>query len=88
MNEFIAWIIILAILGGAISYIIIQKRKGVKCIGCDSASKNTNTGCGCNMSTPVQPCCQGEIRDTSNTTCDTDSKHTCQCTSNNEKNKG
>ncbi len=39
MHDYIAWAIIIAILGSAIGYIIMQKRKGVKCIGCPSEAK-------------------------------------------------
>ncbi len=56
MKDIIAIIIILVILGLALTYIIRQKKKGVKCIGCPSgktcASKksvNCNGSC-CNCS--------------------------------------
>lgn len=45
--EFIAIIIIAHIIGGAITYIVLQKKKGKKCVGCpyaDSCSKK----CSCN----------------------------------------
>lgn len=44
-------IIIFVLLRRAISYIVKQKQKGVKCIGCpyadDCASKNKGTDCNC-----------------------------------------
>ncbi len=45
--EIIAIIAIVHIIGGAIAYIVVQKKKGKKCVGCpyaDSCSKN----CSCN----------------------------------------
>ncbi len=44
MSDFIVVGMILAILGGAVIYIVREKKKGVKCIGCPMAgtcSKNT-----------------------------------------------
>lgn len=34
LSDIIAAIVVLAIVGGAIAYIVKQKRQGVKCIGC------------------------------------------------------
>ena len=52
-SEIIAIIAIVLIIGGALSYIIIAKNKGQKCIGCPYAktcmnkrNKNNNS-CGC-----------------------------------------
>ncbi len=64
MQDYIIWAIIIAILGSAISYIIIQKRKGVKCIGCPSEAS-----CGCDKSAKSSccttiadsPCCDKSI---------------------------
>ncbi len=39
MINAILWIIVGAILGGAVLYIIRAKKKGVKCIGCPMAEK-------------------------------------------------
>lgn len=47
MNNIIVMIIILAIITGAIAKIIIEKRKGVKCVGCPH-SKATDSSCNCN----------------------------------------
>ncbi len=38
--------IILFILGGAVAYILRAKKRGIKCIGCDSGGKS----CGCSHS--------------------------------------
>lgn len=45
MGNIIVIIIIVAILAGATAKIILEKRKGAKCIGCPYA----NGGTGCNM---------------------------------------
>ena len=42
MTNVIAVIIILAILGAAIAYIVKEKRRGVKCIGCSAAAGCTH----------------------------------------------
>lgn len=34
LSDIIAAIVVLAIVGGAVAYIVKQKRQGVKCIGC------------------------------------------------------
>lgn len=49
MKDLIISIIILLILGLAITYIVRQKKKGVKCIGCPSGKEcpNRNKGCNC-----------------------------------------
>ncbi len=52
MADLIVGIILLIIVGAAIRYIVKQKKKGVKCIGCPSASvcaakMNGNGTCGC-----------------------------------------
>lgn len=48
MANIIVMLIILAIVGLAITKIVIEKRKGVKCIGCPhSGKKNKKSGCGC-----------------------------------------
>ncbi len=36
MSEFFVWLIIIGILASAIGYVVAQKRKGVKCVGCGS----------------------------------------------------
>ena len=47
MKNLIATIVILLILGLAIGYIVNQKKKGVKCIGCPSGGNcpSKNSGC-------------------------------------------
>lgn len=47
MKNIIAVIVILVILGLAIGYIIKQKKKGVKCIGCPSGGSCSSNNCGC-----------------------------------------
>lgn len=59
MNNLVVALIIIAIIGGSITYVVNQKRKGVKCIGCPhggSSKKkptqiklsNNSSDCGCN----------------------------------------
>lgn len=48
MKDIIITVIILIILGLAITYIIRQKKKGVKCIGCPSSGECPNKNKGCN----------------------------------------
>lgn len=57
MENAIIIIVLIAILGGAVAYIVKAKRSGVKCIGCAAggscAHKNGKTsegGCGCGCS--------------------------------------
>lgn len=57
MESFIVGLIIVAIVGAAVAYIIKEKKKGVRCIGCPMAgacaSKHKGSlegGCGCNGS--------------------------------------
>jgi len=45
MKDLIIAVVLLAIVGTAIAKIVIEKKKGVKCIGCPSEGKN---GCCCN----------------------------------------
>lgn len=54
MESFIVGLIIVAIVGAAVAYIIKEKKKGVKCIGCPSAGAcasakkcSAEGGCGC-----------------------------------------
>ncbi len=50
MENFIIIVILAVILGSAITYIIKEKKKGVRCIGCPAAGKcgagNGKTACG------------------------------------------
>lgn len=57
MANVIAILIIAALLGGAITYIVKAKKKGVKCIGCPDAGTCSHShnaadqkGCGCGCS--------------------------------------
>lgn len=45
MENFIVIVILIVILGSAITYIVKAKKKGVKCIGC-SASCSCSGNCG------------------------------------------
>lgn len=52
MTDLIALLVILAVVGAAIAYIVKAKRAGVKCIGCpvegcSSKGKASAGGCGC-----------------------------------------
>ncbi|WP_326907652.1 FeoB-associated Cys-rich membrane protein [Sedimentibacter sp. MB31-C6] len=49
MGNLIITIIILAIVASAIAKIVIEKRKGAKCIGCPY-SQTGESHCGCNNS--------------------------------------
>ena len=52
MNNIIAIIAIVIIVGSALLYIIKSKKKGVKCIGCPLAGKCSSNNCGtCNEKT-------------------------------------
>lgn len=52
MANIVAVLIILLIVGGALLYIHKNRKKGIKCIGCPSASSCTHScsGCGGNNS--------------------------------------
>ena len=51
MTDIIIALIILVIVGAAVAYIVRQKRKGVKCIGCPHSSTcGSKGGCGGNCS--------------------------------------
>ena len=45
MNNLIAIIAIVIVVGSALFYIIKSKKKGVKCIGCPSAGKCASNNC-------------------------------------------
>lgn len=47
MANIIVTIIILTIVGAAIAKLVIEKRKGAKCIGCPF-SQSDDCSCGCN----------------------------------------
>lgn len=42
MIDFIAWGVLLILVGGAIAYIVKSKKNGVKCIGCPAAGTCAN----------------------------------------------
>ena len=47
MGDIIAGLIVLLIVGGAVFYIIREKKKGTKCIGCPHSS-SCKEKCSCN----------------------------------------
>ena len=47
MTNWIIIIILFIIIGGAIGYIVKEKKRGVKCIGCPSAGTCQKRNCGC-----------------------------------------
>ncbi len=47
MGDYIILGIVSAILAAVIIYLVRQKKKGVKCIGCPHGSKCTSCDCGC-----------------------------------------
>ena len=54
MADFIIIALIVVLVGAAVAYIVKEKKKGVKCIGCPSAGtcahasgKKDGCGCGC-----------------------------------------
>lgn len=56
MANIIVIVIVLVIIGAAIAYIVKEKKKGVKCIGCPAAAEcakrqNAASGCGCHTDT-------------------------------------
>ena len=44
MTNFIVILIVIAIVGAAVAYIIREKKRGVKCIGCPAAGSCPNSG--------------------------------------------
>lgn len=47
MADIIIIFILLVIVGAAIAYIVKEKKRGVKCIGCPSAGTCQKRNCGC-----------------------------------------
>lgn len=45
LANIIVIVIVAALFTGALSYIIVQKKKGTKCIGCPSAGSCTKYNC-------------------------------------------
>ncbi len=48
MGDYIVLGIVAVVLIAIIFYIVKQKKKGVKCIGCPHGSKCSSCGCNCN----------------------------------------
>jgi len=48
MVDIIASVIVIAIIGGAVAYIIKSKKSGQKCIGCPYSKTCGGKDCGCN----------------------------------------
>ncbi len=68
MIDILAWVMIFAILGGAIGYIAIQKRNGVKCIGCPSEARcgcthDKDNNCGCHENFESSCACVNDLGD-------------------------
>jgi len=47
MADIIIGIVLLIVVGVAIAYIVKEKKRGVKCIGCPSAGTCQKRNCGC-----------------------------------------
>lgn len=47
MVDIIASVIVIAIIGGAVAYIIKSKKSGQKCIGCPHSKTCGSKSCGC-----------------------------------------
>ena len=50
MTDYILLAIIVVIIGAAVAYIIREKKRGTKCIGCPSGGACSGHCCGCNGS--------------------------------------
>lgn len=63
MVDFIIVVVLAALVGAAVIYIVKAKKSGVKCIGCPAAggcSHNSTSGCGCgcgNNESNSESCC-------------------------------
>lgn len=51
MADIIILAILLGVVGAAIAYIVKEKKRGVKCIGCPSAGTCHKRNCGCHSDT-------------------------------------
>ena len=56
MDNFIVISVLFLVIGGAVLYVLKQRKKGVKCIGCpagckacENAKSTVSCCCGCNM---------------------------------------
>lgn len=47
MADFIIGILLLIVIGAAIAYIVREKKRGVKCIGCPNSGTCQKRTCGC-----------------------------------------
>lgn len=62
MVNVVVTILILAVLGAAVRYIVKAKKRGVKCIGCSAAGSCTQGGCAqgsCTQGGWEKPTCDG-----------------------------
>lgn len=62
MVDLIIVLVLAAIVGAAVIYIVKAKKSGVKCIGCPAAgecshSNASGCGCGCSNETDGEGCC-------------------------------
>ena len=51
MENAIIIAILVVLIGGAIWYIVKEKKKGTKCIGCPNSGSCSSKGCGCKTDT-------------------------------------
>ena len=64
MTNFIVILIVIAIVGAAVAYIIREKKRGVKCIGCPAAGSCPNSGkCMGNCSDNIGTQCSCHIKE-------------------------
>lgn len=52
MENIIVTLVLLAIVSASIAKIVIEKKKGAKCIGCPY-SENSKSNCSCNTSSSI-----------------------------------
>ena len=48
MDNFIVIAVLVLVIGGAILYVLKQRKKGVKCIGCPNGGNCSGSCCNCN----------------------------------------
>ncbi|MBQ2745480.1 MAG: FeoB-associated Cys-rich membrane protein [Lachnospiraceae bacterium] len=51
MENAIIIAILVVLVGGAIWYVVKEKKKGTKCIGCPNSGSCSSKGCGCQTDT-------------------------------------
>jgi prolipoprotein diacylglyceryltransferase len=48
MDDFIVIAVLVLVIGGAVIYVLKQRKKGVKCIGCPNSGSCSGSCCNCN----------------------------------------